>query len=154
MNVHELRRVQRLPLSREKAWAFFSNPHNLPLITPDWLTLRVTNDVPEAIHPGLIITYRVRPLFGIPVRWITEITHAEPPRLFVDEQRFGPFRFWHHQHHLRAVEGGVEVTDHVHYALPFGPIGALARRLVVKNQLQTIFDYRQRALVERFGTLG
>ncbi|MDX1548657.1 MAG: SRPBCC family protein [Rhodothermales bacterium] len=153
MTLYRLHALQRLPISMEAAWDFFSHPKNLPVITPGWLDFQMTNPVPERMHTGTIITYTIRPLLGLKVRWVTEITHADAPRLFVDEQRFGPYRFWHHQHHFRAVEGGVEVEDLVHYALPFGPLGRLAHAAVVRARLDAIFGFRREALTARFGTL-
>lgn len=153
MNLHRLHTVQRLPISIDEAWAFFSHPKNLPLITPPWLDFRMTSDAPEVMHTGALITYTIRPMVGLKVRWTTEITHAAAPRLFVDEQRLGPYRFWHHQHHFRALDGGVEVEDLVHYALPFGPFGALAHTLTVRRKLDEIFAFRRAALTERFGAL-
>jgi ligand-binding SRPBCC domain-containing protein len=92
----------------------------------------------------------VKPLLSIPVRWITEITHVREPYFFVDEQRFGPYTFWHHQHHFKEVPGGIEMSDIVSYALPFGPLGALVRELLVKHQLNTIFAYRRAVLEKMF----
>ncbi len=151
MKLHRLHTVQRLPIEMDEAWAFFSSPKNLPLITPPSLDFQTTNDVPEVMHTGTIITYTIRPMFGLRVRWTTEITHADAPRLFVDEQRFGPYRFWHHQHHFRAIDGGTEVEDLVHYALPFGPLGDLAHALTVRRKLEEVFAYRREALAQRFG---
>lgn len=153
MRLHRLHTIQQLPITIEEAWAFFASPKNLHLITPPWLDFKVTNEVPEVMHPGTIITYTIRPFLGIRVRWVTEITHVEAPSSFVDEQRFGPYRFWHHQHHFREVSGGVEVEDLIHYALPFGWLGGLAHAFLVKRQLATIFSFRQTALTERFGTV-
>ncbi len=153
MKLYRLHTLQRLPITMDTAWAFFSSPKNLPLITPAWLDFQMTNAVPEVMHAGAIITYTIRPMLGLKVRWATEITHAEAPRLFVDEQRFGPYRFWHHQHHFRPVAGGTEVEDLVHYALPFGPLGRLAHTLTVRRRLEAIFAFRRQALAERFGVL-
>lgn len=154
MKLYRLHRHQRLPVSVEEAWAFFSDPHNLRLITPPWLDFQLTSDVPNDIYPGCIITYRIRPALSIPVRWVTEITHVDAPHRFVDEQRFGPYRFWHHQHHFRPVEGGVEVEDHVHYGLPFGGLGQGMHALTVRRKLGEIFDYRHDVLAEQFGARG
>ncbi|GIV60535.1 MAG: SRPBCC domain-containing protein [Rhodothermaceae bacterium] len=151
MKLYRLQALQRLPLSLDDAWAFFSRPENLRAITPPWLDFRITNTPPEVMYAGAIITYTVRPLLGVPVRWVTEITHLHAPHFFVDEQRFGPYRFWHHQHHFRPVEGGVEVEDLVHYGLPLGPLGTLAHALLVRRQLAAIFAYRRGALESRFG---
>ena len=99
------------------------------------------------------MTYQLKPILKIPVRWVTEITHVVEPILFVDEQRFGPYRFWHHQHHFRKVHVGVEVLDLVHYALFYGPLGYLANKFLVGKQLNQIFNYRRQVLVGMFGSL-
>lgn len=152
MRLYSLRTQQRLPLSLEEAWSFFSDPANLQEITPPSMGFQVTSQVPPRVHPGLIITYKVRPLFGVAVTWVTEITHVVEPVLFVDEQRFGPYRFWHHQHHFREVEGGVEMTDIVHYAPP-SPAAPLLDRLLIGPRLKQIFQFRTDVLRRRFGTL-
>jgi ligand-binding SRPBCC domain-containing protein len=152
MKLHVLEREQRLPIGIGEAWEFFSDAANLARITPPDMGFQVTSPPRGRMHAGTIITYVVRPLAGVPVTWVTEITHVDEPRMFVDEQRFGPYRFWHHQHHFREVEGGVEVRDVVHYALP--PGGGLLRRALVEPRLNQIFDHRRRVLEERFGTLA
>jgi ligand-binding SRPBCC domain-containing protein len=96
--------VQRFPGTLQDAWAFFSDPRNLPRITPPWLSFEVLSELPARMHPGLLIEYRVRPLWGVPVKWVTEITRVAEPFLFVDEQRRGPYRHWRHEHRFRAVE--------------------------------------------------
>lgn len=105
------------------------------------------------MYPGMLVTYTIRGFPGIPVRWVTEITHVLEPRLFVDEQRFGPYRFWHHQHHFREVEGGTVVEDIVHYVLPFGPAGRIFGGGFVRRQLAGIFSFRRQFLEETFGRL-
>lgn len=150
MKLHRLERVQTLPISPATAWEFFSDPRNLTRITPPDLGFAITSPVPERTYPGLVITYTVTPYFGIPVRWVTEITHAREPDFFVDEQRFGPYRFWHHQHLFREVDGGVEMRDIVHYILPYGCAGSLAAPLVARR-LADIFDFRRETLAARFG---
>lgn len=149
--VHELRTVQRLPVSLEKAWDFFSHPKNLAVITPEELNLKFTNELfGEAAYAGQVIAYTVKPLLGIPMFWLTEITHLEEGRYFVDEQRRGPYALWHHQHHFREIPGGVEMTDIVHYQIPFYPFGELALPLV-KKKLQEIFAYRIKRVEEVLG---
>jgi ligand-binding SRPBCC domain-containing protein len=151
-NVYRLQSVQRIPAPLEQTWEFFSNPKNLLTITPPFLNLKVTNAIfGEAAYPGQVITYRVKPLLGIPVFWMTEITHVEPLRFFVDEQRKGPYRIWHHEHHFRAIEGGVEMIDIVHYQLPLGPLGTLAHGLFVKSKLREIFAFRFQKINEVLG---
>jgi len=151
MTPYVMKEVQRLPISLPEAWSFFSDPRNLPRITPPSLGLEVTSDLPGVMYPGMIITYRVRPIPWVSVGWVTEITHVREPVLFVDEQRFGPYRFWHHEHHFREVEGGVEMEDIVHYALPFGTIGRVFGGPLVRRRLEQIFSFRRRFLVREFG---
>lgn len=154
MKVYRLEREQVLGISVSEAWAFFSDPRNLREITPPSLGLTLTSDPPDRMHPGMVITYRLHPLFGVQLGWVTEISHVEEPTMFVDEQRFGPYRFWHHLHRFEAVDGGVRVTDTVHYGLPFGVVGRLAHRPLVRRKLDQIFDYRARVLASRFGGPG
>ncbi|HVZ55032.1 MAG TPA: SRPBCC family protein [Chitinophagaceae bacterium] len=152
MAVYSLRTVQRIPVSLEKAWDFFSSPANLQQLTPKDMDFKVISaHHGDRMYPGQIIEYTVKPLLGIPVYWMTEITHVEPHRFFVDEQRFGPYRFWHHQHHFREIPGGVEMTDIVHYSNPLWWLGDLANVLVVRKRLAQIFDYRFRQVEELFG---
>ena len=156
MSVHQLKRVQRLPVSTEKAWEFFSNPANLQTITPAGMGFHIISD-PEfssrQMYAGQVITYKVSPLFGIPLFWMTEITHVHEAVFFVDEQRVGPYALWHHQHHFKPVPGGVEMTDLVHYRLPLGFIGDVAHTLLVRRELEKIFDFRYKKLEELFGKL-
>lgn len=149
MKLHVLQTTQKLPISPAQAWDFFSNAGNLAKITPPSLGFEVTSELPERMYAGMIIAYRVRPLFGVPVRWVTEITHVDEPHRFVDEQRFGPYRFWHHQHLFRPIAGGVEMSDIVHYALP--PGGGIARSWLVAPRLKEIFDYRREVLERTYG---
>lgn len=153
MTLHRLERTQFLPITLTDAWDFFSDPRNLCLITPPDLGFAITSPVPERTYPGLIVTYTVTPFLGMAVRWVTEITHCEAPVFFVDEQRFGPYRFWHHQHHFRQVPAGVEMVDIVHYRLPFGPLGEIAAPFVA-GRLRRIFDFRREALDARFSSGG
>jgi ligand-binding SRPBCC domain-containing protein len=152
MRLHRIHEVQRFPISLGEAWAFFSSPANLPLITPPGLALEVTSELPHKMYPGLLITYRLRPAPRVTAGWVTEITHMVEPHLFVDEQRFGPYRFWHHLHRFEEVPGGVEMHDVVHYALPFGPLGRLVHAALAARQLRSIFDFRRDVLTQRFGT--
>jgi ligand-binding SRPBCC domain-containing protein len=152
MPVYTVRTVQKIPVSLERAWDFFSHPANLADMTPEHLNLRFTNELfGEGMYPGQVITYRVKPLLGIPLFWMTEITHVGEGSYFVDEQRTGPYRIWHHQHHFKPIEGGVEMTDIVHYQPPMGWLGAIANRLFIRRQLDAIFAYRHRRVEELFG---
>lgn len=142
---------QTLSLTPAAAWDFFSRPDNLARITPPDLGFVVTSQLPERMYAGMIVSYRVAPFGGITVPWVTEITHVREREFFVDEQRSGPYRFWHHQHHFRAVAGGVEMTDLVHYQLPFGRLGDLMAGVLVERRVAAIFAYRRRVLAELFG---
>ena len=141
--VYSIKTIQKLPISLEQAWYFFSSPSNLKEITPDNLGFKIISQHHgDTMYAGQIIEYTVSPVLGIPMYWMTEITHVEDKKYFVDEQRFGPYSMWHHQHHFKAVEGGVEMTDIVHYKLLFWFLGDIANTLFVKKQLKRIFDYR------------
>lgn len=151
MSVHRFDAVQRLPIPAEEAWGFFSDPRNLAAITPPWLAFTVLSpDLPERMYEGLIISYTVRPVLNVPIKWVAEITHVREGEFFVDEQRAGPYSFWHHQHHFRAIDGGTEMRDVVHYAAPLGPLGDLVVRFQVRGKLEQIFDYRQKVLERRW----
>jgi ligand-binding SRPBCC domain-containing protein len=151
MSVHVLESSQVVHASIDRAWDFFSDPRNLSRITPPELDFKILSALPERVYPGLMIEYRVRPLLGIPARWVTEITHVEPGKFFVDEQRIGPYRIWHHEHHFRPLDGGrVEMTDRVTYVLPFGPLGDLVHPFLVKPQLAKIFAFREKAVAGLF----
>ena len=151
--VHRLERSIRLKITLDQAWDFFSDPRNLEIITPPSLGIRIVNEIPEKMYPGAIIVYTVRPILSIPLLWVTEITHVVEGERFVDEQRRGPYLLWHHEHTFRAVPGGVEVNDLVHYLLPFGPLGELVHSLFVNSQLRRIFDHRTEVLTKRFGRI-
>lgn len=143
-------RTQTLPVGINEAWNFFSNPESLARITPPSMDFRLTSPARAESHAGMILTYTLRPLFGVEVAWTTEITHLVKPFFFVDEQRFGPYRFWHHQHRFTEVAGGVEMHDLVHYLLPHMQFTRLVNRWIVAPRLKRIFDYRQKTLGEQF----
>lgn len=154
MAVYSVKTVQRMPVSLAQAWDFFSSPANLQSITPPYMGFTIiSRHHGDKMYPGQIIEYKVKPLLGIPLYWMTEITHVQEERYFVDEQRFGPYSLWHHQHHFKAIEGGVEMTDIVHYKLPLWWLGDLANALFVKKQLAGIFEYRRKRVEEMFGKL-
>ena len=149
--VYSLKKVQLLPAGIDKAWDFFSNPINLQQITPGNMGFRViSKHHGDQLYAGQLIEYTIKPLFGIPLYWMTEITHVENKKYFVDEQRFGPYSLWHHQHHFNKVGAGVEMTDIVHYKIPFWFLGDIANSLLVKQQLNEIFDYRFKKIQEIF----
>lgn len=143
---------QNIPISIEKAWDFFSSPNNLSKITPEKMNFIVTSKYnSEKMYPGMLITYKVSPLFGIQLDWCTEITHVEEGKYFVDEQRFGPYALWHHQHHFKAIDGGIEMIDIVNYAIPYGFIGRIANSILVASEVRKIFEYRVQKVEELFG---
>lgn len=146
MKLYKIHRFQHLPISLDRAWKFFVNPSNLERITPEWLRFEIKNEVEEQMYPGMIISYRITALAGIPTSWVTEITQVQSRKYFIDEQRFGPYKFWHHQHHFRETEEGVEIEDLVHYALPFGVLGRMVHGLDIGRRLKEIFDYRHHKL--------
>ncbi|MBK9291216.1 MAG: SRPBCC family protein [Bacteroidetes bacterium] len=133
-------------------WDFFSSPKNLKQITPSHMGFDILVGGEGKMYPGQIIAYRVKPLFGFPMLWVTEITHVSEQKFFVDEQRIGPYKMWHHEHHFVEVDGGVEMTDIVSYALPFGPLGTLAHKILVRKKVEGIFKYRQRVITRLFET--
>lgn len=138
-------------ISLDEAWHFFSSPANLSKITPQQMGFQITSGTPSEMYPGQIITYRVSPFRGITTNWVTEITHVLPGSFFVDEQRFGPYRMWHHEHHFEVQGVGVLMTDRVSYKLPLGILGRIAHFLFVRNQLKHIFAFRREYLITRFG---
>ncbi|SYZ72331.1 conserved hypothetical protein [Candidatus Zixiibacteriota bacterium] len=151
--LYTLHRVQRMPITIERAWEFFSNPANLPEITPESMKFRPTSPLPSKMYPGLLITYTVSPILSIPLKWVTEITHIDEPRMFSDEQRFGPYKFWHHRHLFSPVTGGVEMEDIVTYALPFDPCSRPVNGLMVRPKLENIFNFRYEVIRKKFGSL-
>ncbi len=149
--IHRLLQTQIFHAGERECWSFFSNPANLSKITPPSLDFKIISDLPAEIYPGMMIEYRVRPLFGIPVTWLTEITHVERPRFFVDEQRVGPYKMWHHEHHFEPLGGGqIKMTDIVTYRLPFSPLSEVFHPLLVEPELRRIFEYRKRVVAELF----
>ena len=152
MALFQLQEKQLIPTTLDEAWDFISSPKNLKEITPKYMGFKVTSsNLPEKMYAGMIITYRVRPLLGIPMTWVTEITQIFEKKYFVDEQRVGPYAMWHHQHIIEEVDGGVMMTDIVSYKPPLGFLGSIANWLFIRRQLKGIFSYRKVALEKRFG---
>lgn len=138
-----LERQQRVTASMEQAWEFLQNPVNLDLITPPDLRFRIVTEVPEVMYNGLIVEYKIAiPLLGTHT-WVTEIKHIRDGRSFVDEQRLGPYRFWHHYHEIRPDGDGVLLIDRVCYQPPLGLLGRLIHRLYIGQTLERIFAYRR-----------
>jgi len=152
--VYTIKAVQIIPVELAVAWNFFSNSANLQSITPGNIGFKVTSEQQgDKVYAGQIIEYKVSPVLGLSFYWMTEITHVVPGSYFVDEQRFGPYSLWHHQHHFRVVEGGVEMTDIVHYKIPFWFLGDMANVLFVKKKVKEVFDFRYKKVEALFGVI-
>ncbi len=139
-----------LPLSIDQAWDFFSSPKNLNIITPDDMNFKITSFLPNKIYKGLFITYKISPVFKIPIEWITEITQIEENKYFIDEQRKGPYKIWHHEHHFKELNGGVLMTDLLFYEVGSSFLGWLASKLWVDKKVNAIFKYREQKLISLF----
>lgn len=151
MKTYVLVRHQQLRMSLDEAWNFFSSPVNLKTITPDYMGFEITSDLGDGkMYTGQMISYIVKPVLGIPMRWVTEIKHVEDRKYFVDEQRSGPYKIWHHEHHFETNADGVLMTDRVTYGLPLGILGRIANTLFVEKQLDQIFNYRTQKVEELF----
>ena len=151
MKIYQKKTIQRLPISVSEAWNFLSNPGNLKTITPEYMGFKILDEHEPKMYAGQIIKYIVTPVLGIPTTWVTEITHVEDQKYFVDEQRFGPYALWHHKHFIKEIPGGVEMIDIIDYKLPFGLLGRIAHPILVKGKLNEIFEYRYHKLIKIFG---
>ncbi len=150
--VYSLKAIQKIPTDIKTAWNFFSKPENLNAITPKKLGFKILSEpFKNDMYAGQIIEYKVKPLLGIPLYWMTEIIHVKDNEYFIDEQRFGPYNLWHHQHHFKQIENGIEMTDIVHYKIPFWFIGDIANAIIVRKQLHEIFKYRYKIIEEKYG---
>lgn len=142
---------QFIPRTMDEVWAFFSRPENLNAITPADMSFEILSDIREVeMYQGMIIQYKISPFLGIKIDWVTEITHVADQQYFIDEQRFGPYALWHHQHHFEEVDGGVQMEDVLHYKVPYGPIGTLADAIFVSQKIESIFQYRYQAIEKLF----
>ena len=150
MKIYKQETVQQVNATVEECWNFFSNPKNLQKITPEGMGFQITDYDHKSMYPGQIIQYKVTPLFGITLSWVTVITQVKENSYFIDEQRFGPYSFWHHKHFFEATPNGTKMTDVVHYGLPLGFVGQIMNTLVVKNKLKSIFSYRVTKVDEIF----
>ena len=152
MSIYQLKQEQKVPATIGEVWDFISSPRNLKRITPDYMGFEIiTDDLPEKMYPGMIIAYKVSPVLGIKMTWVTEITHVEDKVYFVDEQRIGPYAVWHHEHKIEKIEGGVLMSDIVTYKPPFGILGQITNSLFIRKQIESIFTYRDKAVIDIFG---
>jgi len=153
MAIFQKHTAQKIPASINEMWNFISSPQNLKRITPDYMGFEIqSKELAKKMYPGMMIRYTVKPLFNIPMTWLTEITQVKEKEFFVDDQRVGPYKIWHHEHRITPIEGGVLMNDIITYQPPLGFLGSLANTLVIKHKLNEIFDYREKALIEIFGT--
>ena len=145
--IYQFKTEHFLPISIDEAWAFFSSAKNLALITPPEMDFRIRTSLDDSeIYEGMLIKYTVKPLFGIPLGWETEIIKVNKPYQFADSQRKGPYRIWEHTHTFVQKDSGVLMTDEVNYQLPFGILGTFAHALFVKKKVREIFIFREHAL--------
>ena len=151
MKIFKLKYSQKLPINLNEAWDFLSSPNNLELITPKSMDFNIIDWDKKKAYPGQIIQYTVKPILGIKINWVTEITQVRDKEFFVDEQRFGPYTFWHHKHFIKEIEGGVIMEDVIHYKPPFGLVGVLLNFLFINSKLNSIFKHRELELIKTFG---
>ena len=148
-------RKQLINTNIDDLWSFMSSPKNLERITPESMEFKITsNNGDQVMYPGMIISYKITPLLNFPLRWVTEITHVKEKEFFVDEQRLGPYRMWHHEHIFKIKEDGVLMTDIITYIPPFGLLGKLANNLFIKRRINKIFDYRSQIIEQLFNPLN
>ncbi len=154
MGFYQLHKTQKIPATIDEVWNFISSPANLIKITPEYMGFNVTSKLlSEKMYPGMIITYKVSPVLGIKMTWVTEITQVKEKEYFVDEQRVGPYSMWHHEHKIEPIKGGVLITDIVSYKPPFGILGSIANFILIKKQLKEIFTFRVKAIEKMFGKM-
>lgn len=151
MKIYQLYRQQTLTMSVQDAWSFFSSPYHLNDITPDFFHVTITSKVPEKMYAGLMISYQMKAVFGIPMNWLSEVSHCDEPKRFVYEQRIGPFKFWSHEVCLTEQQNGILLEDIMFYAMPLGWLGQLVNRVLIADKLERIFDTRHAYLQSKFG---
>ena len=151
MKIYQLYRRQQLRLTIQEAWEFFSSPHNLNDITPEFFHVTITSNVPEKIYAGLMISYRMKAVFGIPMAWLSEVSQCDEPRGFVYEQRIGPFKFWSPEVCLTEQQNGILLEDIMFYAMPLGWLGRLINSVLIAGKLERIFEIRRDYLQSKWG---
>lgn len=153
MKIYTVHKKQQLPITVEEAWEFLSNPRNLKIITPSYMSFDIITGDEKPMFAGQIIQYLVTPILGIKTKWVSEITHFEEKKYFVDVQLYGPYELWHHKHFINKIEGGVELEDIIDYKVPLGILGQMVHPFIVKPKLEEIFNYRQQKMIEIFGEI-
>lgn len=151
MKLYTIQTKQKLPITVNEAWNFFSDPHNLKRITPDDMGFEIISGADREMYGGQLIKYNVTPIANFKLKWVTKITNVQKPHFFVDEQLYGPYALWHHKHFIHEIPNGVLMEDIVDYKVPFGIIGRLVHPILVKPKLDQIFEYRRQALLDMFG---
>lgn len=151
MKIYTLHKTQKLPITVDEAWAFLCNPANLSKLTPPKMNMTIISMEDRPIYAGQVLQYSVTPLPGFKTKWISEITQFKDRDYFVDVQLYGPYSFWHHKHFIRAIEGGVEMEDLIHYKVPLGWLGQLVQPIIVKPKLEDVFNFRKTQLEAIFG---
>ena len=147
----QLYKEQKISASMDEVWDFISSPENLKRITPDYMGFDIkSNHLPKKMYPGMMIAYIVKPILNIKMNWLTEITQVEEKSFFIDEQRQGPYKIWHHEHRINPIKGGVLMTDLLTYLPPFGWFGKIANKFFIRKKIEEIFDYREKALNQIF----
>lgn len=150
MKLTQLHFEQKINTDLSNLWEFISSPKNLSKITPNYMDFNIKSKVPEQMYEGLIISYTVKPILGIKLNWVTEITHIKDKNYFVDEQRSGPYKMWHHEHILEETNDGIIMKDIISYIPPYGFIGLILNKLFIKKQVREIFQYRTKVLDDIF----
>ena len=153
MKIYTVHKKQQLPITVDEAWKFLSNPRNLKIITPSYMSFDLISGAEKPMFAGQIIQYLVTPILGIKTKWVSEITHFEEKKYFVDVQLYGPYALWHHKHFINKIEGGVELEDIIDYKVPLGILGQMVHPFIVKPKLEEIFNYRQQKMIEIFGEI-
>lgn len=146
-----LHKKQNIPITLDKAWEFLSNPKNLSILTPKEMNMTIVSGADRPMYAGQVIQYSVTPVAGIKTKWVSEVTHFEEGKYFVDLQLYGPYSFWHHQHFIHEIKGGVQMEDIIHYKVPLGILGRIVHPFLVKPKLEKVFEYRKERLTELFG---
>ena len=154
IQLYTLKLIQEVPASLEDIWAFFSNPSNLGQLTPAEMRFKIIDPLPEKMYAGMLIRYKISPLWGILMNWTSEISVVENYRYFVDVQVEGPYKFWHHEHRFSPTKNGVEIIDLLYYDIPGGPLGKMFHKPLVKKKLDSIFEFRKRKADQLFGPLN
>lgn len=152
--MYQLKKTQNIPISLVEAWDFFSQPDNLGKITPPYMNFKILSrsDAGE-MYPGMIITYKLSPLFSFTLKWSTEITQIREHKYFIDNQIQGPYKIWHHEHHFKEINNGTEMRDVLFYGVPFGLLGQILHKLFIRKRVQEIFDFRETKIKELFGSV-